>query len=62
VIVKLIAGTRTATGLKVRAVLDRNTYPAGIKVAKKAIASVQLKPASFHGDWNYTISPTGHRD
>jgi hypothetical protein len=62
VIVKLIAGTRTATGLRVRAVLDRNTYPAGIKVDKKAIANVQLRPASFHGDWNYTISPTAHND
>jgi transposase len=61
VIVKLIGGTRTATGLKVRAVLDRNTYPAGIKVDKKALASIQLSPAKFHGDWNYTIAPSGHR-
>jgi transposase len=60
VIVKLIAGTRTTTGLKVRAVLDRNTYPAGLKVDKKAIANLQLRPATFHGDWNYTISPTGN--
>jgi transposase len=57
VIVKLIAATRTGTGLKVRAVLDRNIYPAGIKVDKKAIANIKLRPASFHGDWNYTISP-----
>jgi transposase len=61
VIVKLIAGTRTATGLKVRAVLDRNTYAAGIKPDKKAVADVQLRPASFHGDWNYTILPAPHR-
>ncbi len=62
VIVKLIAGTRTATGLRVRAVLDRNTYPAGLKIDKKAIAKVQLKPASFHGDWNYSILPAGHHN
>lgn len=48
-IVKLIAGTRAATGLKVRAVLDRNTYPAGLKVDKKAVADIH-RPASFHGD------------
>ena len=60
VIVKLIAGTRTTTGLKVRAVLYRNTYPAGLKVDKKALANLQLRPATFHGDWNYTISPTGN--
>jgi len=62
VIVKLIAATRTATGLKVRAALDRNTYPAGIKVNKKAVADIQLRPASFHGDWNYTILPNQARD
>ncbi len=61
VIVKLIAGTRTATGLKVRAVLDRNTYPAGVKVNKKAVAEIQIRPASFHGDWNYTIDPSRRR-
>lgn len=42
--------------------LDRNTYPAGIKVDKKAIANIRLAPARFHGDWNYTISPAGHRN
>jgi hypothetical protein len=26
-------------------------------VDKKAIANIKLRPASFHGDWNYTISP-----
>jgi Rhodopirellula transposase DDE domain len=57
VIVKLIAATRTTTGLKVRAALDRNTYPAGLKVDKQAIANIQLKPARFHGDWNYSILP-----
>ena len=61
-IVKLIAGTRTTTGLKVRAALDRNTYPAGVKVDKKAVADIKLRPASFHGDWNYTILPIPHRD
>ena len=62
VIVNLIAGTRTATGLKVRAVLDRNTYRRVIKVDKKAVADIQLRPARFHGDWNYTILPNQSRD
>jgi hypothetical protein len=57
VIVKLIAGTRTTTGLKVRAALDRNTYAAGLKVDKQAIANIRVKPARFHGDWNYSILP-----
>jgi transposase len=57
VIVKLIAATRTQAGLKVKAKLDANAYPGGIKVSKADLESVQLRPDSFHGDWNYTILP-----
>jgi len=57
VIVKLIAATRTKTGLKVRAKLDPNSYPEGIKVSQAELEKVRLRPDSFHGDWNYTILP-----
>jgi transposase len=57
VIVKLIAATRTETGLKVKARLDTNSYREGIKVSKADLDDVKLRPDSFHGDWNYTISP-----
>jgi hypothetical protein len=57
VIVKLIAATRTQAGLKVKARLDRNFYPGGIKVSKADLESVQLRRDKFHGDWNYTILP-----
>jgi Rhodopirellula transposase DDE domain len=56
-IVQLIAATTTGTGLKVRAELDENKYPKGIKVSDAQLASVNLSPHSFHGDWNYTIAP-----
>jgi hypothetical protein len=56
-IVQLIAATTTDTGLKVRAVLDENKYPKGVKVSDAQLAAVNLLPHSFHGDWNYTISP-----
>ena len=56
-IVQLIAATTTDTGLKVRAELDENKYPKGIKVSDAQLAAVNLSPNSFHGDWNYTISP-----
>jgi transposase len=58
VIVKLITATRTKTGLKVKARLDTNSYPGGIKVRRADIEGVKLRPDSFHGDWNYTIFPT----
>ena len=57
VIVKLIAATRTQTGLKVKARLDTNYYREGIKVSKADLDDVKLRPDSFHGDWNYTILP-----
>src|SRR5216683_684121 len=56
-IVQLIAATTTETGLKVRAELDENKYPKGIKVPDAQLAAVNLFPHSFHGDWNYTIAP-----
>jgi DDE family transposase len=59
VIVQLIANTRTATGLRVRAALDTNNYPTGIKVTDTELASVNLHPAKFHGEWNYTIRRAG---
>ena len=55
---RLIAATTTTTGLKVRAQLDQGYYPTGIKVTDKQLAAVPLRRHDFHGDWNYTISPT----
>jgi DDE family transposase len=56
-IVQLIAKTTTAKGLTVRCRLDRRRYPVGRKVSNKEIATVNLVPASFHGEWNYMIRP-----
>jgi hypothetical protein len=56
-IVQLIAATTTTTGLKVRCKLDRNTYPAGIKVSEAEIDALNISRHDFHGDWNYTINP-----
>jgi hypothetical protein len=57
VIVQLIADTKTATGLRVRAGLDKRSYPTGRKVTNQALAEINLHPAKFHGEWNYIIRP-----
>ena len=57
VIINLIANTATTQGLRVRAELDTATYPTGLKVTDRELASVKLKPDEFHGDWNYCILP-----
>ena len=59
-IVSLIAGTRTKAGLKVRCVLDTHKYPRDLKLTAKQMTAINLKPDTFHGDWNYAIVP--HRD
>ena len=56
-IVQLIAATTADSGLTVRAELDENKYPKGVKVSDAQLAAVNLSCHSFHGDWNYTIAP-----
>jgi len=57
VIVNLIANTTTAAGLRIEARVDERSYEKGIKITDEEMASLNLKPAGFHGDWNYTIAP-----
>jgi len=56
-IVQLIGKTTTTTGLQVRAELDEHTYVTKETVTPEQLARVRLKPAAFHGEWNYTIVP-----
>ena len=57
VILNLIANTTTSTGLTVRAGLDTNAYPTGIKVPDEAMTDLNLSRDDFHGGWNYTLRP-----
>jgi hypothetical protein len=58
VIVNLIAHTETNKGLTIQADLNVNSYAKGIKVSNEEMSRLNLRPADFHGEWNYTISPT----
>ena len=57
-IVQLIAATTTNAGLTVRAELDENKYPKGVKISDATFDALKLARHPFHGDWNYTISPS----
>jgi len=57
VIVNLIASTTTRSGLSVRAELDTNIYPKGIKIRDDAFAAINIERDAFHGEWNYCIRP-----
>jgi hypothetical protein len=57
VIINLIANTKTRGGLKIMAGLDTGHYETGKKVSDEKLRKIKLKQSSFHGDWNYSISP-----
>ena len=60
-VVNLIGGTRTTSGLKVKALLDTADYPVGRPVTDRQFDELRLTRHTFHPDWNYTLLPrTGH--
>jgi Rhodopirellula transposase DDE domain len=56
-VVNLIGATRTRTGLRVKALLDRRTYQTGATITAEQFATIRLKSHSFHPAWNYTLLP-----
>jgi hypothetical protein len=63
VVVKLIGRTKTKTGLKVKAKLDKRRYPKGIKISDEEMKNLNIE---YHLDspnpeWNYTIRPRNQK-
>jgi hypothetical protein len=58
VVVNLIGATTTNTGLKVYARLDDRNYERGVEITDEQLAAVNITRHEFHGDWNYTITPS----
>jgi transposase len=56
-VVALIGATRTKTGLRVKAVLDPQMYPTGVKISDAAMAQLDVTPHEVHPQWNYTFQP-----
>jgi hypothetical protein len=57
VIVNLIGATKTASGLRVKARLDKRKYPLGVEVSDDELNALNMARHPFHGDWNYSIRP-----
>jgi hypothetical protein len=53
-----IRGTKTATGLTVKAVLDEGIYSKGQKVSWKDVDALNMTPHEACPEWNYTIRPS----
>ncbi|MGH8504326.1 MAG: ISAzo13 family transposase [Gammaproteobacteria bacterium] len=56
-VVELIGHTRTATGLRVKAKLNKRRYPKGVVVSRADMKQLALHRHTFHGDWNYELRP-----
>ncbi|MCH8149614.1 MAG: ISAzo13 family transposase [Planctomycetes bacterium] len=57
IVVSLIAGTTTKTGLIVKAALDTHRYETAVQVTQEQLSQLRLTPHRFHGDWNYQLTP-----
>ena len=57
VVVNLIGSTTTESGLTVHASMDRTKYEKGKNIRDEEMATINLRPSRFHGEWNYTIRP-----
>jgi hypothetical protein len=60
VIVNLIASTTTVKGLQVNCAMHYNKYPKGAKATAAELKKLNLIQDTFHGEWNYTITPDNH--
>ena len=58
VMVNLIRATTTRSGLRVRAELDKGQYQTKVRVSDEQMEELNLVPHRFHGDWNYTVTPS----
>ncbi len=56
-ILTFLRTTTTTTGLTVRAILDRATYPTKDKAHVRALGDITVKPRNVLPKWNYTIIP-----
>ncbi len=56
-IINLISSTKTKSGLKIKAKLDKKQYMKGVKVSKDDFEKIQLEFLEKFPQWNYTIRP-----
>jgi len=61
-IVRLIAETKTKTGLRVKCTLSTKHYPTKIKVSNRQMAELDLVRHPTLPNWNYTLRPRINRN
>ncbi len=61
-IVRLIAETRTQTGLQLKCALNAKHYPTKVKVSDAQIAQLDILKHPTLSQWNYTLLPRTNRN
>jgi hypothetical protein len=56
-VINFIRTTKTDTGLRCRAFLDKAIYKTGLKLSNEQSGQIHLKPHHVLPKWNYTIMP-----
>jgi hypothetical protein len=56
-VVNLIGATSTRKGLRVKARLDKGSYPTGQTVSDDDMKKLNIVRSNFQGEWNYKVSP-----
>ena len=56
-ILRFLRSTRTASGLRVTAHLDRRHYATGVEPTPEQLQAVRLEPGDVLPKWNYSLSP-----
>lgn len=54
-VLKYIRTTKTRTGLRVKAKLDRRQYQTGVAIPADSMAKLHLEPHRVFPEWNYTL-------
>lgn len=57
-ILNYINTTKTKTGLRVKAIIDKTKYEKGKKISDVEMKKINIKYHDVLPDWNYTISPS----
>jgi hypothetical protein len=58
-VMKYIRTSKTATGLKIGAVLNTKPYQTGEEVGEQEMALLNIRARKTLSEWNYTIRPQG---
>jgi len=61
-IVRLIAGTHTQTGLRVKCRLATKHYPTGRRITNQQMRQLNLQRHAVIPEWNYTLRPRNNRN